>query len=69
MPAVIMESYRRSLARAAVADIPTRDQRVAEVSALLREIAGHVPNAEGGLDLPNDLNRALEAWLAPRSKH
>jgi hypothetical protein len=62
-----MDTYRRSVDRSSMgADRLTRNQRVAEVDALLREIAGHRSTPDPGIDLPFDLSKALDTWLEPR---
>jgi hypothetical protein len=70
MPTLLIDTYRRSPDPTQVGiDGLTRDQRVAEVHALLQEIAGQRSTRELGIDLPFDLNRAIDLWLKPRIAH
>ena len=67
MPTVLMDTYRRSTGRSSAGtDKLTRHQRVAEVDALRRDIAGRRSTRDFGIDLPCDLSKALDAWLEPR---
>jgi hypothetical protein len=70
MPTLLIDTYRRSPDRTQVGiDGLTRDQRVAEVHALLEEISGQRSTREFGIDLPIDLSRAIDLWLKPRISH
>ena len=68
MPVLHSVTYRSSSTNALpIGTTRTRHDALADVRALLREIAGERSAAgNSGADLPLALGEALDAWLEPR---